>query len=408
MIPRATKGRGFKGAAAYYLHDKGAQTAERVKFTQTRNLISDDPHRAINEMCWTFSRQDELKELAGIGKGGRKLQDPVYAFSLSWHEEDRPTDQQMIEAADAALKFQKMEDYQAVIVAHSDTAHPHIHVIVNRVHPETGVAHKLSCDHNRFSDWARKYQQEHGQHWCPQREINHAARQQARADKAQERRKSAFIKDAPSQKRDSKEGYARRAIEARAKEAAAAKARAAQEYAEKQERAKAEKFEQWATDQLNALQARQIEQRGIVAQHYQAQRTRVEARIEKQYGKDRREESARLAQLREKQLRGSRLARLISRLRGEDAERKALEKNLANIDMRSREMLGKADSEELAAMAFLAEQQAQERQKLELEIERGRQDGYTIPTPEPARERPRSRERDRGMERGFAVQQQGK
>lgn len=53
MVPRTTKGRGFKGAAAYYLHDKGKDTAERVRFTHTLNTVSNDPHRAINEMCWT-------------------------------------------------------------------------------------------------------------------------------------------------------------------------------------------------------------------------------------------------------------------------------------------------------------------------------------------------------------------
>jgi hypothetical protein len=49
---RATKGRGtsFKGVLVYVLHDKDAQTSERVGFIDLHNLATDDPHRAWREI----------------------------------------------------------------------------------------------------------------------------------------------------------------------------------------------------------------------------------------------------------------------------------------------------------------------------------------------------------------------
>lgn len=211
MVPRTVKGRGFKGAAAYVLHDKGKDTSERVRFTHTLNTVSNDPNRAINEMCFTANSAHLLKMEAGSKTTGRKLTKPVFAFSLSWHEQDQPSDLEMMRAAHDALKFLQMDEYQALMVAHNDTDHPHVHVIVNRVHPVTGIAHDLSCDHNRFSDWAREYQREHGQNWCPQREINHAERQKKRREKAQGKEKSAFVKDKKSQRNDRPAAFDRRA-----------------------------------------------------------------------------------------------------------------------------------------------------------------------------------------------------
>jgi len=51
MVPKVAKsGASFKGAALYYLHDKQANTNERVAFTQTVNLPTNDPDRAVAHM----------------------------------------------------------------------------------------------------------------------------------------------------------------------------------------------------------------------------------------------------------------------------------------------------------------------------------------------------------------------
>lgn len=136
-----THGRGtsFKGALTYYLHDKSTtQTAERVGFTHMVNLVTDDPYDAWREMMVTAESSDQLKRNAGISLSGAKNEQPVYCFSIEWHPDDHPTKEHMLETALDVLKFMKMHEHQAVIVEHTDTPHPHVHITVNMIHPENG------------------------------------------------------------------------------------------------------------------------------------------------------------------------------------------------------------------------------------------------------------------------------
>lgn len=176
MVPKITSaGRSFKGAARYYLHDKGANTSDRVAFVETRNLDTDDPRRAVARMIDTATHANQLKAVAGI-KGGRPLQKPVYTFSLAWHPDETPTRAQQIEAVQEALNALGMADREALIVAHKDTGHPHVHVMVNRVCPTTGRAASNSDDRLKLSRWAEDHDRRHGRDHCPERRRNNAAR----------------------------------------------------------------------------------------------------------------------------------------------------------------------------------------------------------------------------------------
>jgi hypothetical protein len=157
---RATKGRGtsFKGALIYVLHDKGAQTSERVGFVELHNLATDDPHRSWREMKALCDAADELKKRSGAKATGRKLTRPVYAFTLNWHEADKPDAAHMRETAFDALRTLGMENRQAIIVEHTDRPHKHVHVIVNLVDPETGQAAPLSNDAHKLDRWADNYE----------------------------------------------------------------------------------------------------------------------------------------------------------------------------------------------------------------------------------------------------------
>ena len=185
MVPKvAGKGASFKGAGLYYLHDKGAGSAERVAFTHTENLPTSDPERALKCMAYTAMHQNEIKEAAGGAKTGRKLTQPVYTYSLSWAPGERPTQEQMIAAGKESLEALGLQGHETLMVAHNDQAHPHLHVIVNRVHPETGKAAKLSNDHLILSRWAEAYERRQGEIRCEQRVENNAARRRGEFMKA--------------------------------------------------------------------------------------------------------------------------------------------------------------------------------------------------------------------------------
>lgn len=195
MVPDIAKaGHSFKGAMAYYLHDKrqdGAeahpQTAERVAWAEMRNLACVTPETATRIMVATASRADELKAAAGVKASGRKSNAHVYAYSLAWHpDEAGQIDRaEMVRAADASLKVLGAEQHQAVIVCHVDQKHPHVHVVVNRVHPETGKMLSTSNDRLKLSDWANAYERERGQILTPKREEKRQIREQFQA-KAQQ------------------------------------------------------------------------------------------------------------------------------------------------------------------------------------------------------------------------------
>lgn len=181
MVPDiAKKGRSFKGAFAYYLHDKEATTAERIAWTETRNLATDDPHLASRIMIATACQADDLKRAAGIKATGRKSTQHVYAYSLAWHpsEAEGLSKAEMLKAADATLKELKADHLQSVIVCHQDQKHPHVHVIVNRVDPETGKMHGFSNDRLKLSDWANRYERERGEILTPKREERREKREQ--------------------------------------------------------------------------------------------------------------------------------------------------------------------------------------------------------------------------------------
>ena len=80
----------------------------------------------------------ELKRLAGVAATGRKLEKPVCHYSLNWAKDEKPDRQEMSRAAEESLKSLGMERNQALIVSHRD-GQPHVHVIANRVDPESGI-----------------------------------------------------------------------------------------------------------------------------------------------------------------------------------------------------------------------------------------------------------------------------
>jgi hypothetical protein len=144
------------------------RSRERVGFVHTENLGGIEDDRAAIGLMIDTARQS------------RRCEKPVYAFSLGWHPEETPSREAMIEAGREALGVLKMQDYQAVMISHTDTAHPHLHVIVNRVHPETGKAINLYKDQEKLSAWALGYEREHGKVYCQAREFKALARQRAK------------------------------------------------------------------------------------------------------------------------------------------------------------------------------------------------------------------------------------
>ncbi len=183
MIPKINGlGRSFAGVAAYCLHDapepdnRRPETSERVGWADTRNLATFRPERAARLMAATAKAAPDLKRLAGVARGGRKLAKPVLHYSLSWARDETPDKREMNRAVDGSLEALGLEGHEALIVAHEDTRHPHVHVIANRVDPETGKAATLGNSKLRLSRWAEGYEREQGRIRCERRVENNEQR----------------------------------------------------------------------------------------------------------------------------------------------------------------------------------------------------------------------------------------
>mgnify|MGYP000140701264 CR=1 FL=1 len=178
MVPHvAARGASFKGAGLYYLHDKSARTSERVDWTLTLNVPTNDPKKALKWMTYTAMTAEQIKAEHGGSRAGRKAKGkPVYSYSLSWHKDDQPSREEMQKAAFDTLERLNLKDHEAVIVAHRDTDHPHVHVICNLVNPQTGRTHTAKMDRIKLSEWAQEHDKHFGREHCPERTKNNLER----------------------------------------------------------------------------------------------------------------------------------------------------------------------------------------------------------------------------------------
>ncbi|MGD9803436.1 MAG: relaxase/mobilization nuclease domain-containing protein [Hyphomicrobiaceae bacterium] len=145
-VPKA--GQGFRGLVNYLLNgDKDQQhaareagssglPASRVAWSAMRNMLITDPNLAPGLMRATAHKSKRVKS-------------PVYHYVISWHPDEAPTDDFMQQVCDVTCDDLGLQDYQRLYIAHRDTDHHHVHIVVNRVHPETGTAW------NRRQDWVR-------------------------------------------------------------------------------------------------------------------------------------------------------------------------------------------------------------------------------------------------------------
>ena len=169
---------------------RGRRPGSRVEWTETLNLATDDPRRAARIMGGTAADAAELKRLSGLPPTGRKLEKPVLHYSLSWPPGQQADRVQMMAAVRGSMQALGVEDRQALVVAHGDTDHPHVHVIVNRVDWQTGKAATLSRSRLKLSRWAEGWERDHGGIVCERRARNNAMRDMAAGFVRGEREKS--------------------------------------------------------------------------------------------------------------------------------------------------------------------------------------------------------------------------
>lgn len=153
----AGSGGGFRGVVNYLmLGKKDEPDPDRVAWVQVHNMLTENADLVPRIMRATANQSARCKK-------------PVYHLAIAWHENENPTDDMMREVGAQTLKDLELEEHQALFIAHKDTAHKHLHIVINRVHPETTKAWSNSNDYKRIELSLRKQAEARGLPYVPGR-----------------------------------------------------------------------------------------------------------------------------------------------------------------------------------------------------------------------------------------------
>ena len=185
-----SSGAGINGLLAYIAHDKATpgdprpETDERVGWVEAVNMRPDiDMTRAGLMMGRLVRDAPALKRAAGVSARGRKCTAPFKHVTLSWDPAEAPDRETQMTAAREALDVLGCADNLAVVAAHTDTDHPHVHIAICAIDPETGKTARNrggKNDAKLLSAWAEKWERDHGDILVPRRVERRQAREAGR------------------------------------------------------------------------------------------------------------------------------------------------------------------------------------------------------------------------------------
>lgn len=149
MIASTSSGRVFAGLGRYLARGRRGSEEDRVAWAEARHLPTRDPEIAARYMQASALTNSRVEKA-------------VYHVALSFDPNDPVTPAVMRQAANRLIRDLGLEEHQAIFVAHQDRAHPHVHLMINRVHPETGRVWDRSYDYRRIETSLRAQEVELG------------------------------------------------------------------------------------------------------------------------------------------------------------------------------------------------------------------------------------------------------
>ena len=147
MIGASSTGASFQALGTYLVGDES-----RVGWVETRNTLARDPRAVVAEM-----ERD-------VALSRSRVEKPVYHLALSFDPTDAPTRDELRGAVDRTLRDLGLDDHPALVVAHIDTDHAHVHVMVSRVGAD-GKAWSTSFSNRRLRASIEAQERELGVRW---------------------------------------------------------------------------------------------------------------------------------------------------------------------------------------------------------------------------------------------------
>lgn len=144
MIAKAIKGKGFRGAVAYDL--------QKGKSVLLDSNMSAKEKGSVNAFAKEFGAVRALRP---------QLKKAVCHVSISLHPDENLSDSDWCKVAQTWLNDMGFTDNQYIVSRHTDTKHPHIHILVNRIRLDGSVVSD-SHDYKRQEAVMRKLEKEFG------------------------------------------------------------------------------------------------------------------------------------------------------------------------------------------------------------------------------------------------------
>lgn len=143
----------FRASSLYLAGRSHGHQPSRVSWMFSRNLETEEPSKAAARMEALAAQNTRCKSAR-------------YHFILTFDPADakqgKVTPEVMREIANEAIEKLGLSEHQILVYAHKDTPHPHMHFLVNRIHPKTLRAWSRTDEGRRLTAFCRDVAKERG------------------------------------------------------------------------------------------------------------------------------------------------------------------------------------------------------------------------------------------------------
>ena len=108
----------------YIREPERENSQEKCIHAGARGFITDEP-------------RSQTAEMIALSQEAVRSKDTINHYVLSWREGEQPSPEQVEEAVSIFMEELGVKDHQAIYGLHADTDNLHLHLAINRVHPET-------------------------------------------------------------------------------------------------------------------------------------------------------------------------------------------------------------------------------------------------------------------------------
>ena len=146
------------------------QRGEKCIYANARNFITDTP-------------DGQAAEMIALAEESVRSKDPIVHYVLSWPDGEEPSRDQVDAAVDIYLNELGVPAHQVVYGLHADTDNIHLHIVINRVHPDTckcidiGNGFDIETAHRAIA------RIEHAQGWRPEQRGRYRVRDDGKVER---------------------------------------------------------------------------------------------------------------------------------------------------------------------------------------------------------------------------------